>query len=179
MKRIIVLTVLFVYSVFCFAAGSGSQQVKIDVSSKAFDQGGMIPKKFTCSGANISPPIRWTGVPGGTKSFALICNDPDAPSGNWIHWIVYNIPPDMRSLPGAYTKQARQKDGTMQAKNSFNMPGYGGPCPPSGTHRYFFSVYALDTVLDIDPDRANYMQIVSAMQKHILGFGQTMGKFKK
>jgi Raf kinase inhibitor-like YbhB/YbcL family protein len=179
MKRISALIVFLVFSLSCFAAEDGSRFVKLSVSSRAFKEGGMIPSKFTCKGANLSPPIAWTGVPRGTKSFVLICNDPDAPNGNWIHWIVYNIPSDVRNLAGNYPKQSKQGDGTLQAKTSFGTAGYGGPCPPAGVHRYFFSIYALDTKLDLDPGTANYMEVVKAMQGHVKGFGQVMGRFKK
>jgi Raf kinase inhibitor-like YbhB/YbcL family protein len=152
---------------------------KLEVESPAFKEGGMIPVKYTCKGMNMSPAISWKGEPIGTKSFVIICNDPDAPVGNWIHWIVYNIPPGTNYIAGGFAKKAKRKDGIRQAKTSFGTVGYGGPCPPSGTHRYFFSIYALNIKLDLDPEKTTYMDIVKVMQAHTLGFGQTMGKFKQ
>lgn len=179
MKRSFILPVLLVFVLSCFAAGDSTRFVKLSVTSRAFKDNGMIPAKFSCRGADISPPLAWTGTPRGTKSFVIICNDPDAPNGNWVHWIVYNIPAGTEDLQGGYTKEMKQANGIFQAKTSFGSPGYGGPCPPSGVHRYFFSVYALDVKLGLDPGSAGYMDVVNAMQGHIKGFGQLMGRFKK
>ena len=149
------------------------------VTSPAFMEGGMIPVKYTCKGTNISPALSWKGAPAGARSFVLICNDPDAPAGNWMHWIVYNIPPGISRIPAGFQKVSEMADGTMQARTSFGTTGYGGPCPPSGVHRYYFTVYALDIKLDLNPAEASYTDVVKAMQGHIIASGRLMGKFKK
>lgn len=115
----------------------------IRVTSRAFGPGATIPPVYTCDGQNISPDITWGNVPPGTKSIALICSDPDAPGGRFIHWVVYNIPPAIRSLPAKFSKAESFPDGIRQGPNDFGKIGYGGPCPPQGTHRYNFIIYAL------------------------------------
>src|SRR5438552_10676499 len=113
------------------------------ISSPAFQAEGKIPSKYTCDGINISPPLEWKDPPAGTQSFALIHDDPDAPSGDWVHWVVWNIPPAKSGLPENFPKDKELKDGTRQGMTDFGKIGYGGPCPPSGSHRYFFKLYAL------------------------------------
>jgi hypothetical protein len=117
-------------------------------------------------------------VPEGTRSFALIADDPDAPVGTWVHWVLYNIPSSARTLIESIPADAKLADGSINGKNSWGKPGYGGPCPPSGTHRYFFKLYALDTVLNLGSG-ATKEQLLNAMQGHILGQAELMGKYKR
>lgn len=153
---------------------------EIKVTSAAFKEGEMIPAKYTCSvGAQeVSPPLAWEGIPAGAKSIALIADDPDAPGKTWVHWVVWNIPADKKGLPEAVPKDGKLPDGTCQGISDFGKPGYGGPCPPSGTHHYYFKVYALDTALDL---RASTKKpdLEQAMKGHVLAQGQLMGKYKK
>ena len=110
----------------------------MEIKSPAFSEGQAIPSKYTCDGKDVSPPITWSETPRGTKSLALIADDPDAPMGTWVHWVIYNLPPGTRQLPEELPTDGRLPDGTIQGKTDFGRAGYGGPCPPSGTHRYFF-----------------------------------------
>ncbi|MFQ5751652.1 MAG: YbhB/YbcL family Raf kinase inhibitor-like protein, partial [bacterium] len=111
--------------------------MEIKITSKAFEEGGMIPDKYTCDGADISPPLKWESIPDSTRSLALISDDPDAPMGTWVHWVVYNLPATKRELPENVPPRETLADGTKQGKNDFGKIGYGGPCPPGGTHRYY------------------------------------------
>lgn len=138
----------------------------------------MIPKKYACDGIDVSPPLVWTSVPEGTKSFAIICDDPDAPRGTWIHWVIFNIPADTRELPENIPPQKTLIIGVKQGINDFRKIGYGGPCPPSGTHRYYFYLYALDTEINLESG-ATKEQLLKAMKGHILAEGQLMGKYKR
>ena len=150
----------------------------IAVTSPAFKEGGMIPSKYTCDGANISPPLKWEGAPEGTKSIALISDDPDAPVGTWVHWVMWNIPADAKELVENVPPDPDLPNGSRQGITDFRRPGYGGPCPPSGTHRYYFKIYALDTKLDL-AGRSTKADLLKAMQGHILAEGQLMGKYKR
>jgi len=150
----------------------------ITVTSEAFAHEGMIPARYTCDGENISPGLAWENVPAQTQSIALISDDPDAPAGTWVHWVVWNIPADARSLPENIPPDESLPDGTMQGVSDFGRHGYGGPCPPSGTHRYYFKVYALDKSLDL-PANSNKKDLLKAMQGRILAEGQLMGKYKR
>ena len=123
----------------------------MELKSSAFEAGGMIPKKYTCDGPDASPPLNWSDVPAKAKSLALIVDDPDAPMGTWVHWVAWNIPPDARSLDEGVPKKDSLPNGMKQGTTDFRSIGYGGPCPPSGTHRYFFKLYALDTALNLPP----------------------------
>jgi Raf kinase inhibitor-like YbhB/YbcL family protein len=156
-----------------------AQSAKLAVISSAFDQGHPIPVKYTCRGEDVSPPIKWEGAPANTKSFALICDDPDAPGGTWVHWVIYNHPSDAPSLPENTAKSETLPNGAAQGRNSFQNIGYGGPCPPSGkAHRYFFKVYALDTLLTLD-SRPDKEKLLAAMKGHILAQGQLMGTYQR
>jgi Raf kinase inhibitor-like YbhB/YbcL family protein len=148
------------------------------MTSAAFAQGGVIPRQYTCDAQDISPPLQWAEPPTGTRSFALIGDDPDAPAGTWVHWVLYNLPAGARSLPEALPATAELPDGSRHGQNSWRRLGYGGPCPPSGTHRYFFKLYALGTVLDIKPG-ANKQQLLKAMEGHILGQAELMGVYSR
>lgn len=148
------------------------------LTSNAFASGQNIPLKYSCLGREISPDLSWTGAPVATKSFALIVNDPDAPMGAWVHWVMYNIPVTTDGLPEAIPAGAQLSDGSLQGKNSSGNLGYNGPCPPSGTHRYFFKLYALDTILNLSSG-ASKDQLLKAMDGHILAQGELMGTFSK
>ena len=149
-----------------------------ELTSTAFAPGQPIPSKYTCNGENVSPPLRWSDPPQGTQSLALICDDPDAPAGTWVHWVLYNLPAKTRALAEAVPANADLPDGSRHGKNSGGRLGYSGPCPPSGTHRYFFNLYALDTVLGL-ASGADKSQLLQAMQGHILAQTELMGTYKK
>ena len=142
----------------------------MELTSPAFQNNTLIPAKYTCQGEDISPPLAVTGIPNGTVTFALINDDPDAPGGTWDHWIVWNIPPDgtigQSTVPG------------LQGKNSWGRNKYGGPCPPSGTHRYFFKLYALDGKLALK-EGARKADVLKAMEGHVLAQAQLIGLYKK
>jgi hypothetical protein len=148
------------------------------LTSPAFQHEGKIPDKFSCKGDDISPAMKWENPPAGAKSFALICDDPDAPMGTWDHWLLFNIPAADREIPEAIPSQRVLANGARHGKNSWGRTDYGGPCPPSGTHRYFFKLYALDTLLDLKPG-ATKKDIKKAMEKHILEESELMGKFSR
>jgi Raf kinase inhibitor-like YbhB/YbcL family protein len=144
----------------------------------AFAHGGLIPVRFTCEGDDISPPLHWSNPPSGTRSYALIVDDPDAPVGEWTHWVLYNIPGDSSALPESVPPDAELPDGSRHGQNSWGNLGYGGPCPPSGTYRYFFKLYALDNMLDM-PTGSTKIELKKAMSGHILGRSFLMGLYSK
>ena len=151
----------------------------IQVTSTAFEDGGTIPTKYTCDGDDVSPPLSWTSIPQGTKSLALICDDPDAPVGTWVHWVIYGLSPHSTGLPEGVPTQRVLADGAKQGINDFRKIGYGGPCPPKGpAHRYFFKVYALDSEIKLEAG-ATKKELLKAMQNHILAEGQLMGKYQR
>jgi hypothetical protein len=156
----------------------GDNPMKINIKSAAFSEGEMIPLKYTCDGDDVSPPLSWDSVPAGTESFALICDDPDAPVGTWVHWVVYDLPKETRFLHEDFTDQSDLEDGTKQGITDFKRIGYGGPCPPGGTHRYFFKLYALDKKLN-EKSGLNKNQLLKAMKGHILGECALIGKYKR
>jgi Raf kinase inhibitor-like YbhB/YbcL family protein len=156
----------------------GDAPMKINVISSAFQEGGMIPKQYTCDDKDVSPPLAWDSVPEGTKSLALICDDPDAPMGTWVHWVLYDLPSIARELPENVPPKKILDNGARQGTNDFRKIGYGGPCPPGGTHRYYFKLYALDIELNRDPGMTKG-QLLKAMEGHILTEGQLMGKYKR
>src|SRR5205085_10030512 len=119
------------------------------ITSKAFNDGAEIPSKYTCDGENVSPPLAWDGAPDTAKSLALIVHDPDAPAGDWVHWVVFHLPPSVSELQEHVPPSESLPNGAMQGRNDFKKIGYGGPCPPSGSHRYLFRLYALDTALPL------------------------------
>ncbi len=162
-------------------AGSGAvggKKMEIKVTSPAFEDGGLIPPKYTCDGADISPPLQWDAVPEGTESIALISDDPDAPVGTWVHWVLFNLPADTTELAENIPPDKTLANGARQGTSDFGTIGYGGPCPPSGTHRYFFKIYALDTKIDLAAG-ANKRDLLKAMEGHILTQGQLIGKYKR
>ncbi len=158
-------------SPFCPEAG-GAQAMNLQVTSSAFQHGAMIPRTYTCDGSDISPPLSWSGVPAGAKSIALIMDDPDAPRGTWVHWVLFNIPPDTTGLAEG------TEGGAQQGSNSWGRTGYGGPCPPGGTHRYYFKVYALDILLTLETG-VTKAQLLKAMDGHVLAEGQLMGRYSR
>lgn len=159
-----------------FAMTQGGKMV---IKSPDFKNGEPIPKAFSCEGEDISPKLEWDNAPEGTKSFALICDDPDAPMGTWVHWVIYNIPKDSRFLEKNIPKKPKLENGALQGKNSWPRTGYNGPCPPPGkAHRYYFKLYALDTILNLK-ENATKEELLSAMKGHILQEAQTMGTYKR
>ncbi len=194
MKKEFAFRFIFVYLcvsvvVFLFAAQGVSAAAKktgkkgwkkmvMKIESPAFKHEGMLPSTYTCDGKALSPPLKWSGAPENVKSFALINDDPDAPVGLWVHWVIYNIPAATHELHENMPKDAELKNGAKSGKNSWGKLGYGGPCPPSGTHRYFFKLYALDALLNL-PSGASKEQVESAMKGHILAEAQLMGKYKR
>ncbi len=152
----------------------GTAMGTLTVTSTAFKEGEMIPRKYTCDDRDLSPQIGWSGVPAGAKTIALICDDPDAPAGTWVHWVVFNIPATVKEL----AEGASMPAGAKQGINDFRKLPYGGPCPPGGTHRYFFKIYALDTVLALK-EGATKGELLRAMEGHVLAQGQLMGKYKR
>ena len=147
------------------------------ITSPAFANGGAIPSDFSCDGRDVSPALSWTEPPTGTQSFALIMDDPDAPMGTWVHWVIFNIPASTRDLTEGTPTDPQLSDRSLQGKTSAGSTGYHGPCPPSGTHRYFFKLYALDTVLSLST-KADKKDLLAAMEGHILANAELMGTFK-
>ena len=151
----------------------------MQLTTSAFQPGGNIPKQFTCEGSDISPELAWQGAPSGTKTFALIVHDPDAPmAGGFYHWGVYNIPATTNRIPENAPKQSELPGGGKQGLNDVGKTGYLGPCPPSGNHRYLFRLYALDAELKLKPD-ATAKDVEKAIQGHILAQAELMGKYQK
>jgi hypothetical protein len=151
----------------------------MELTSTAFQHNSPIPAEYTCDGRNISPPLKWGSVPEGVRSLVLICEDPDAPSGTWTHWVIYNIPAEVGGLEaGASTTTETLASGASQGVNDFRRVGYGGPCPPSGRHRYFFRLYALDAELKLKPG-ARKQEVVRAMEGHVLATGELMGTYSR
>ncbi|NJC95663.1 MAG: YbhB/YbcL family Raf kinase inhibitor-like protein [Anaerolineales bacterium] len=152
--------------------------MSLDLTSSAFTQGQPIPEKYSCRGDDVSPALTWNDPPEGTQAFALIVDDPDAPAGTWVHWVIFNIPASARGLSEGIPSGESLPDGSLQGRNSSGTTGYNGPCPPSGTHRYFFKLYALDEMLGISAG-ANKGELEKAMVGHILARGELMGTFSK
>jgi Raf kinase inhibitor-like YbhB/YbcL family protein len=151
----------------------------MELKSSAFQNGGEIPRKFTCDANDISPLLSWDKAPTGTKAFALIADDPDAPVGTWVHWVIYDLPAETKELTEGKATTEALPDGAKQGINDFKKVGYGGPCPPRGSaHRYFFKLYALDGPTHLKP-RATKQQLLSAMKGHILGEAELMGVYKR
>ncbi|MGD9609127.1 MAG: YbhB/YbcL family Raf kinase inhibitor-like protein [Desulfovibrionaceae bacterium] len=148
------------------------------LTSAAFAHEGDIPSRHTCDGDDLSPPLAFGGVPGGAKSLVLLCDDPDAPGGVWDHWVLFNLSPGTPGLPEGLPVQASYPDGSMTGKNSWGRLGYGGPCPPRGAHRYYFSLYALDALLDL-PAGASKKDVLVAAKGHILASATLMGRFSR
>jgi hypothetical protein len=183
---------LFVVFVLAFIVCTGCAQpatpaaavlkeapMTVNLTSPAFAEGGSIPVRYTCEGENVSPPLNWTPPPSGTASLALIADDPDAPSGTWVHWVLYNLPGDADGQSEGVKAAPTLANGAAQGNNSSNTLGYRGPCPPPGSaHRYFFKLYALDAKLDLAAG-ATKAGLLKAMNGHILAEGQLMGTYQR
>lgn len=153
--------------------------MKLEITSTAFQNGGDIPMQHTGDGNDVSPPLRWSDPPTKAKSLALICDDPDAPRGTWVHWVLFNLPADMRELRAGVPTGKTLDNGAPQGKNDFGTIGYGGPAPPKGKpHRYFFKVYALDRILDL-PAGATKNELLTAIKGHVVAEGELMGRYKR
>lgn len=150
-----------------------AEQKFMKLSSLVFQNNGYIPVKYTCDGENVNPPLEISGVPAGARSLVLIMDDPDAPRGTWVHWTLWNINPETKEI-----KENLLPSGAVEGLTSFGRPGYGGPCPPSGTHRYFFKLYALDTILNLNPE-ADKKLLEKAMEGHILDYAEIIGLYKR
>jgi Raf kinase inhibitor-like YbhB/YbcL family protein len=158
-------------------AGSGGFTMTFELTSRAFENGGTIPKKFTCDAADVSPSLSWSDPPPGTRSLALISDDPDAPMGTWVHWVAFDIPAGTRELPEGVSKTADLPGGGRQGRTDFGRIGYGGPCPPPGKpHRYYFKLYALDAQLNLKPGSTK-SDVEKAMKGHILAQAELMGRY--
>jgi Raf kinase inhibitor-like YbhB/YbcL family protein len=170
MRKAIVAAVLaiFLAAIASFAAGGA----KMKITSSAFQEGGNIPSKFSCDGADTSPPLQIADVPSGAKSLVLIVDDPDAPSGLFTHWTAWNISPQTSTIAEGSPPKG------VQGTNDFGKSGYGGPCPPSGTHRYYFKIFALDRELDL-PSGAKRGQLDAAMKGHVIAQGELMGRHSR
>ena len=184
-RRVPIVFVMFAALSACSRPSSESMSpqtkqpgAKITVTSIAFQEGGPIPSKYTCDGADVSPPLQWSAVPPTAKSLALIVDDPDAPAGTWVHWVFYDLPVSTTQLPEDVPKNARLALGGKQGTNDFKKIGYGGPCPPSGTHRYFFKLYALDSQTSLEPG-ATKDQLLNAMKDKVVAQGQLIGTYKR
>lgn len=151
---------------------------KLEIKSPAFSEGAMIPSKYTCEGQDVSPPLEIHGVPEQAKSLALISDDPDAPRGTWVHWVLYDWPADRPTIPENVPKIGQLPNGAKQGTNDFRRLGYGGPCPPSGTHRYFFRVYALDQPVGKGAGLTK-TELLEAIRGHVLAEGQLMGRYAR
>ncbi len=179
---VVVVVALALVVAGCTSPGPSQQPTPpatMALSSPAFGAGETIPARYTCDGEDISPPLRWEGIPEGTRSFALIVDDPDAPVGTFIHWVLYNIPAERSDLPEGVPRQLEVPGIGLQGTNDFkdNRIGYRGPCPPPGKpHRYFFKLYALDTTLDVVKG-ASAATVERAIRGHILAQGQLIGKY--
>ena len=156
----------------------GGKDMTMTIKSPAFEEGEGIPRKYTCDGNDISPPLEWGNIPKGTKSLALICDDPDAPVGTFVHWVLYDLPAGTTELSENLPADETLADGTKQGKNDFRRLGYGGPCPPGGTHRYYFKLYALDAETGLAPG-ATKPELLKAMEGHVLAEGRLMGTYKR
>jgi len=184
MKRLIkpcceVLAILYlVYSgLNLLSAEKGGKTMQL--KSSAFGNGQPIPVKYTGQGRDVSPPLEWSDVPAGAKSFAIISDDPDAPVGTWVHWVIYDIPSNITKLDENVPTKETLSNGAKQGINDFGNVGYGGPMPPPGKpHRYFFKLYALDTVLNLKP-RSSKQELLRAMQGHILAQAELMGTYQR
>jgi Raf kinase inhibitor-like YbhB/YbcL family protein len=159
---------IFLAAIASFAAGGA----RMKITSSTFQEGGNIPSKFTCDGANSSPALQISDVPSEAKSLVLIVDDPDAPSGLFTHWAVWNISPQSSTIAEGSTPKG------AQGTNDFGKSGYGGPCPPSGTHRYYFKIFALDRELDL-PSGAKRGQLDAAMKGHVIAQGELMGRYSR
>jgi Raf kinase inhibitor-like YbhB/YbcL family protein len=176
MFRTVILAAL---STLLFSGPPLAAAGKLEVSSPAFSEGKSIPKKYTGAGDDVSPPLKWGKVPAGTKSIAVICDDPDAPKKTWVHWVLFNLPPDTKELPEGVEKKKTLSSKAKQGKNDMKKIGYNGPYPPKGkAHHYHFKVYALDKKLSLKAGSTK-KKLLANMKGHILAEGQLIGTFKR
>lgn len=161
------------------SAAELKEQAFTELKSSAFQAGGDIPRKYTCDANDVSPQLSWSNAPAGTRAFALIADDPDAPAGTWVHWVIYDLPADTRELAEGVPTTEALTNGAKQGLNDFRKVGYGGPCPPEGRpHRYFFKLYALDAATGLKP-RASKQQLLNAIKNHVLGEAEIIGRYKR
>lgn len=160
------------------SVGYAVNNKKFSISSPEFKNYGAIPSEYTCDGKDVSPQLQWQNAPQETKSFALICDDPDAPGGTFVHWVLFNIPATTTTLSQGVAAHEVLSDGARQGMTSFGKVGFGGPCPPHGEHRYFFKIYALDTMLDL-PAGSGKEQVLKAMKGHIKAQAELVGTYKR
>jgi hypothetical protein len=159
--------------------GQKATSSKLELKTTSFTAGGSIPRQFTCDASDISPALAWTDPPPGTQTFAIIEDDPDAPSGTFVHWVIYDLPANSRRLPQALSKNGQIPDGGRQGTNDFSRTGYSGPCPPPGRpHRYFIRLYALDGKLNLPPGTTR-SELDAAMKGHILAQAELMGRYQR
>jgi len=187
-KRAHTCVCLFAAMVFLSACAPGqnanqskeaSMTTTFKITSDAFTEGAAIPIKYTCDDADVSPPLKWSDAPAGTKSFALICDDPDAPAKTWVHWVLYDLPPTVAELAEDLPKGEKLASGASQGRSDFGRLGYGGPCPPPGKpHRYYFKLYALDATLNLPAGRTKE-QLIEAISGHTLAEASLMGTYKR
>jgi Raf kinase inhibitor-like YbhB/YbcL family protein len=182
--RFLAGALLALYYTVCMttALPRAEEPMSLTITSSAFTDGGEIPARHTCQGDDISPPLEWRGVPEAARSLVLIVDDPDAPDPRaprmtWVHWVLFNLPPETARLPEGATPDALPP-GTGQGTNSWNRTGYGGPCPPIGRHRYFHKLYALDTVLEL-PGKPTGKMLEAALQGHVIGRAELVGTYQK
>jgi Raf kinase inhibitor-like YbhB/YbcL family protein len=186
--RLLLLVLILIFLPSCGGGPQGAATVPgeeakgakmaIDLTSSAFEDGDAIPARYTCDGPDVSPSLSWGSVPDGTRSLVLIADDPDAPGRTFVHWVIYNLPPDTRGLPEDVPNQQTLPSGAAQGVNGAGNIGYMGPCPPGGTHRYFFKLYALDTELGLGGG-ATKEEVLDAMEGHVLSEGQLMGTYRR
>ena len=158
---------------------SSPAPMSIQITSAGFADGQPVPAKYTCDGSDVSPPLQWTNVPANTKSLVLIADDPDAPVGTWVHWVLYDLPANTNALPENVTKAETLTGNAKQGLNDFRRIGYSGPCPPAGKpHRYFFKIYALDTMPHLKPGLTK-KELLKATNGHVLAEGQLMGTYQR
>jgi Raf kinase inhibitor-like YbhB/YbcL family protein len=156
------------------------KKMEIKLYSSAFKDGDFIPSKFSCEGTNVSPQLSWNDAPKDVKSFAIVVDDPDAPGGDFVHWVIYNIPGNLSELPEDVPHSGNIPGGIIYGANGFGRIGYGGPCPPAGKpHRYIFKIYALDTVLHHLESGATMKQLLNAINNHIIAEGRLTGKYQR
>jgi Raf kinase inhibitor-like YbhB/YbcL family protein len=174
------LLLIFLSATGCGGASAPDvdpSRMTIRLTSPAFSEGGLIPKQYTCDGADKSPPLEWSGVPTSARALALVCEDPDAPVGTFSHWVIHDLPPESTKLDEGVISETGPLAG-HQGKNDFGRVGYGGPCPPGGTHRYIFRLYALDTLLNLG-SAASRATVLKAVEGHILAEGRLIGKYSR
>ncbi len=177
----LVIMISFIAVISGCIAGENTKEVNtmqnISISAEAFKAGGTIPAEYTCDGDDVSPSLSWEGTPASVKSITLIMDDPDAPGRTFVHWVLFNIPASTKGLPKGIPKNKTLGDGSRQGITDFGGVGYGGPCPPPGKpHRYYFKIYALDTVLNLPPGSSK-ADVEKAMAGHILAKGELVGKY--